>query len=70
MEGSYISTGPGPHGQAVGLFICVRKMAFANRVMVRFESSDNFGMLIQWMSAEDAGYYKLGTVYLINATTP
>jgi hypothetical protein len=74
MEGSYISTGPGPHGQAVGLFKCVSKnpfgAPFSKYMSVRFEDKDGFGNLFKLMSPEDAEYYTVGTVYLINATTP
>jgi hypothetical protein len=70
MEGSYLSTGPGPHGQAVGLFKCLRKTQFADRVLVRFEPEDGSGYLVRIMSVEDAEYYTTDTVYLISATTP
>jgi hypothetical protein len=65
-----VSTGPGPHGQAVGLFKCVRKTPVSGKVIVCFEGADSFGYILREMPSEDSEYYTVGTVYLINATTP
>jgi hypothetical protein len=45
-------------------------IASSERIAVAFEATDGLGFISRVMSNEDSEYYTLGTVYLINATTP
>jgi hypothetical protein len=66
-----MSTGPGPHGQAVGLFKVARKTALpGGHIAVWFEAVDGLGFMSRIMSPEDADYYVDDAIYLLNATTP
>jgi len=66
-----MSSGPGPHGQAIGLFKVVKKQTLpGNMVCVTFDAVNSAGILIQIMSSEDARYWQIETVYNILGTTP